>query len=299
MADIKLIKAIVKGLSTFIPGVSYFLDKMKSNSKNSGTKAEFCYTLWLSILVLFKENGLHPNLAKISEIGSGGSLGVGLCALLSGSEKYYAMETDQEFNKCQNLKLLDEIVLLFKNKTRISEKYNQLNIKVNNLEYPEDIIKPAYLQENNIEEIRNDILNGFRNSKRIFIIPNWEKQATLKVDLIFSRAVMEHVLSPGNVYSKIASLLKKGSYMFHDIEFHSHGITEDVVGHYLIPDYLWKIIFGRREYFLNRWHAKDHFISILSNSFEIIKTQEKYMNMPKRDEDMLVGAIVLAKKINE
>lgn len=299
MFDKRIIKSFLKGLLTYIPGVAFILNRKKSTSKHSGTQAEFCYTLWLSILVFLKENGIQANFKEIGEIGSGGSLGVGICALLSGCDKYTALEVDAIFNTDQNLKLLDEIILLFRNKTRISNKYSQLNLKITNYEYPENSIQPLFLQENRITEIKNEIINGFRNSNRITIVTNWELKPSLNLDFIFSRAVIEHVKAPDIVYKGISNHLKKSAFMFHDIEFHSHGITTTKNGHNAIPDYIWTIIFGKRSYFLNRWQIKDHYTSINNNGFEIIKKEENYINNSDNSEKILHGSVVLAKKRNE
>jgi hypothetical protein len=299
MVDTKIIKWIAKGLLTYIPGVAYILDKKKRTSKHSGVHAEFCYNLWLSILVLLKENGIHPNLRNIGEIGSGGSVGVGICALLTGSEKYYALEIDDLLNIDQNLKIFDDLILLFKNSTRISDKYKQINIRINNLEYPEDIIDPLFLQDKNITEIRNDILNGFKNSGRIRIIRNWETHPALNLNFIFSRAVMEHVAAPASVYKGIRNHLNPGSLMFHDIEYHSHGLTNKIDGHFFVPEYLWKIIYGKRKYFLNRWSNENHCNCIIDNGFQILKTQETFVSHSVKDEKTLYGAIIIAQKREE
>lgn len=297
MIDIKLVKAILKGMVTFIPGVSYLLKKKKTKSKHSASNAEFCYSLWLSILVYFNENGIKPNLKRIGEIGSGGSIGIGICALLTGSEKYYALEIENVYDKENNLKLLDEIVLLLKNKTPISDKFKQINIKIDSREFPEDLIKPIYFNESILSDIKTDLLTSCKRYQKLKIIKKWENVNTLNLDFIFSRAVMEHVTNPNDVYKGIAFHLNEKSYMFHDIEFHSHGITKKSYGHFFIPNILWKIIYGKRDYFLNRWDFKKHLSAMIENGFEIVKTRKTLINIEAKDEQVLYGATVLAKKI--
>lgn len=298
MPDLNVVKAFAKGLLTYIPGATYFLHKKKQISRHSGSEAEFCYALWLSILVLFKENEIPTNFNKIGEIGCGGSLGVGICALLTGCVKYYPLEIDFFLDKELNLKIIDELVILLKNKTRIPDRYKQLNVKINSYEYPADIIKPLFLQESIIAEIKNDIKNEFMNSKRIKIINNWENAPAQNLDFIFSRAVMEHVSAPEKVYEASNYHLKNGSYMFHDIEYHSHGLTKKADGHYFISDNFWKIIFGKRRYFLNRRKEENHINFIKESGFKIIKTQETYTNDLSDVDKALLGAIVIAKKVH-
>ena len=110
MTDTKLIKALVKGAITYLPGFSNILDKKRSKSIHSCANAGFCYNLWLHILVHLKENeGKISFLKRIGEIGNGGSFGVGICALLTGSKEYYALEIEGAFNVEQNLVLLERL----------------------------------------------------------------------------------------------------------------------------------------------------------------------------------------------
>ena len=88
-----------------MPGIPFLLKMKRAKSKHSSSNAEFCYSLWLSILVLFRENGLNPNLNIVGEIGTGGSMGMGICALLTGSAKYYALELEDVYDKENNLRI--------------------------------------------------------------------------------------------------------------------------------------------------------------------------------------------------
>lgn len=293
MIDKKKIKSIIKGAITFVPFVNLYLNKKKSKTKYSGSNAEFCYSLWLSMLVHFDENNFKPTLKKIGEIGNGGSLGVGICALLTGTEEYFSFELNNYIDREQNLRLLDEIVTLFKNQKEI-KKYEQLNIKINNYKYPSNLISQLNIDETFINEIKTEIENKFENSKRIKIINNYTTQNT-EIDFVFSRAVMEHVLNPETIYRFISENIKTSTSMFHDIEFHSHNVTNNINGHYKISKFIWKIIFGNRKYFLNRWDLTKHLNSIKENNFEIIKVAENYKKI-NNQEEVCIGTTIIAKR---
>ena len=83
--------------------------------------------------------------------------------------------------------------------------------------------------------------------------------------------------------------------MFHDIELHSHGITKKPNGHLNISNIVWKLIYGKRKYFLNRWEFKEHQKAISENGFEIILTNKTIKNF--NSEDCVVGGTFLAKKV--
>lgn len=295
--SLRLFKAIVKGIMTYIPGLNTLIRKRKKKySKHSGSNAEFCLTLWLRILVYFKENNIDCKLNQVGEVGNGGSIGVGICALLSGSKEYYSLEIEDIYNIEENLQLLDEIVLLFKNRTPISDKYEQLNIKINDYSFPNDLINPMYLHDEFISEIKQEILNGFRNSKLIRIIRPWHISSPLYLDFIFSRAVMEHVNDPDFVYQRLSSHMKRNAIMLHDIELHSHGLTKCPNGHLNISKIVWKLICGKREYYLNRWTFEEHIHCIEEKDYEIIKTYKTFKQL-KYSKNFIVGGTILAKKV--
>ncbi len=296
MVDAQVFKALLKGLLTFVPGATRILDKKKEKSRHSGSQAEFCYALWLSMLRQFEENGIQPKLDFVGEIGTGGSLGVGICALLTGSQRYCALEIGQSFDKKLNLNILDDLILLFQNRSKIPDNFQQLNIKAKNLDFPDHLIEPTFLNNDLIAEIRNDIENGYTTQKRISIVKNWESQPSLNLDFIFSRAVMEHVTDPAAVYSAAAKHLSLDSFMLHDIEFHSHGLTIKIDGHYQIHPFLWKIIVGKRPFFLNRWQLPDHLNAMKRNGFEITETKMNYFEDSIATGKVLIGASVIAKK---
>jgi hypothetical protein len=296
MADFKLVKAVVKGLLTFVPGVNSLLEKRKSNSMHSCSDAEFCYSLWLRLLVYLKENGINASLKKIGEIGNGGSLGVGFCALLTGSHTYYSLQIDDKIRITRNQKLLEDIIHLFRNRTPISKKFSQINIPVNNYAFPEDLINNDFA-EVMAQRIKLDLKNNFARSELIKIIDKWENAQSLGLDFIFSRAVMEHVSNPYKVYKSVRSHLNYSSYMLHDIELHSHDITDNPDGHYDISSLLWSVIYGKRSYFLNRWNLQKHMDTIRELNFTIIKTDKILYKSKENKAAIIYGACISASTI--
>jgi len=292
MPDKNLLKAIIKGAFTFFPGVSFFYRKRKKKSNHSGASAHFCYTFWLSMLIYFKEKGIMPCTERIGELGNGGSFGIGMCAILSGTKEYFALEIEEVFNEEQNIQILEELVLLFKNKTPITYTYDVINFKIHSREFPEDLIIPIYLKNDVIDNIKADIKSRFINSREIKFIKNWHEKTSLNLDFIFSRAVLEHVENLESVYHAIYHHLKPNSLMFHDVEFHSHGVTKSLDGHYNLNPMLWKIIYGRREYFLNRCLPETHLKYISELGFDILDYFEN-----KNNEKSIQGTAILAKKL--
>jgi hypothetical protein len=293
MTDINLLKSLLKGLLTFIPGFSLIKRMVKKKGVHSGSNAEFCYNLWLRILIHLNDNNIKGNPKKIGELGNGGSFGVGICALLTGSSEYYALEIENNSDVIHNLKLLDEIIILLKNKAPL-KAYKAINIEVNYLKYPDNLIVPNFLNDRIVEELKESIVSKFQK-KKLLLINNWSDAPSLHLDFIFSRAVFEHVNKPDEVYNSLLRHLKKETIVLHDIEFHSHGITNELDGHFEIPEFLWLIIKGNRKYFQNRWSLNDHVSEILKHNFSIIKISEQF-NKTATGRLALNGASILAEK---
>ncbi len=291
-----LILPILKGAISFLPGFRWIIEKKRKKSRHSAYNAEFCYALWLSSVRKFEEHRIITTFNRLGEIGTGGSLGVGICALLSGCNLFYALEIEQEFDIEQNLNLLEKLIKLFREKEPINI-YSQLNIKTDNYNFPSDIIVPNFLNDDFIKQIRADIESDFKTNNRIVIVQDWERSKSLQLELIISRAVMEHVFSPSNVYKACFNHISPQGFMLHDIEFHSHGLSAKPNGHLDIPPFLWKIIFGKRKYFLNRFTMKEHLDIIRNLSFNVISIEEKYVSDKELGEKSIFGAIIICEKI--
>lgn len=297
MVDQKLVISVIKGILTYIPGLGVFLDKKKGKSRHSGSDASFAYSLWFSMLVLFNEKKIDVNYSKIGEVGNGGSLGVAFCALLTGVKEYCSFEIRTYIDFTEQKKLLNDVYQLLKEKTPIT-RYANLNISIENANLPYNFIKTTPLEQEKIyNELLSDLNNQLINSKYIKLIPDWENQGSLNLTFIFSRAVMEHVNNPAHAYSAIANHLKSGGYMLHDIEFHSHGLTKTLTGHYEIQEFLWKIISGKRQFFLNRFKLNDHNTAVQAAGFYIDISIPNFKIQNEKKE--MIGGVILARKEHE
>jgi hypothetical protein len=81
--------------------------------------AKYCYEVWIKHLTMLNEHDSVPVPKTFAELGPGASLGVGLAALLSGADKYYALDIIKYSEVDLSLALLRGLVDLFRNRTPV------------------------------------------------------------------------------------------------------------------------------------------------------------------------------------
>jgi hypothetical protein len=97
------------------------------------------------------------------------------------------------------------------------------------------------------------------------------------VDLCFSQAVMEHVDDLEGSYRAMRTWLKPGGVMSHDIDFRAHSFARQWDGHWACSDRMWKLMRGRRPYFINREPHSTHLRLLADNSFRTVCDQPSRM----------------------
>jgi hypothetical protein len=302
-----------------IKRISFNLKHAKLRGTDS---AEYCYSVWLRNLVHLNKNGMKNHPKTIVELGPGNSIGVGLAALLTGSEKYYGLDTTHYANNKDNLIILNKLIELFNKRTPIpnNNEFPKMNPKLENYSFPKEILTEDYLKkalnQQRIENIKKALLNinseGSHNNIRIFYKVPWFGKNIIKnkeVDLIFSQAVMEHILYFKKAYLIMYNWLKEKGFMCHQIDYKSHTITKKWYGHWQYPTLLWNKVVQRKDCLLNRKTHSQHLKIIKEIGFKLIKqikvkpknkpTKEKlskeFQNLPE-DDFITSSAFIIAQK---
>lgn len=266
------IRPIVKGLVTFIPGSQYM--RPKKGEGNTGS-ATYCYRVWLKHLTMLWENGLKEIPSSLGELGPGGSLGVGLAAMLSGIDQYYALDMKKYSNSEKNLKILDDLVDLFRSRSSSrSGGWPDINDYLDENQFPSHILTDELLSKtlsdervNKIREALNPSGNNTSNLAIKHIAP-WSDSAVIEknsMDLIISHSVMEHVNDLDMAYKAMANWIKPGGFMSHQVDLSAHTVTTKWNGYRQYSNSTWKIIVGNRPYLINREPCSTH-LNLLKRS---------------------------------
>lgn len=132
------LKSIIKGLLSYTP-VKPLLIRKGTGGTDS---ARYCYSVWLRHLVLLYQNGMKEHPKIIAELGPGDSLGIGMAAILTGAEKYFAFDVIKHSNLKQNISILEELINLFLNQTDIPDEseFPDVKPKISNYSFPKEIL---------------------------------------------------------------------------------------------------------------------------------------------------------------
>ena len=282
------IKHAIKGILTFIPGLAR-LTCRKTGGTNS---ARYCYSVWLRHLIMINQSGLDTNFQTIAELGPGDSIGVGLAALLTGANKYYALDIQKYAHRQTDLRILNELLSLFAATAAIpgKDEFPQITPEISSLRFPHDILTEKRLARSlateRVEQIRQALLkldengtSGKSSEIEIYYLAPWRISAEIEdnsVDLIISQAALEHIEDLADAYLAMSKWLRTGGIMSHQIDFSAHGLADEWNGHWAYSDLLWKVIRGKRPWSINRQPYSIHRKLIEQSGFDIIRELKGY-----------------------
>src|SRR5438309_1847591 len=81
---------IAKGLLTYIPPAN--AARQRRASTGGTGSARYCYSVWMKHLTTVQHRGFRIGGSVIAELGPGDTLGTGIAALLSGADRYIALD---------------------------------------------------------------------------------------------------------------------------------------------------------------------------------------------------------------
>jgi hypothetical protein len=276
------LKPILAGLLTQAPWLQKFIHRKGTG----GTcDAGYCYGVWLKHLVMLhaRTQCLVPRV--VAELGPGDSLGIGFAALLSGAEQFIALDVERYNNTTEvNLRIFDQLLALFQARApRPTKGWPDFDEHLDAALFPSHILTDAHLAvalaPERIAHLRTAISQlsspeeGPSSAVR-YVVP-WSDANIVEagsVDMILSQSVLEHVNDLPPTYAAFSRWIKPGSYFSQQVDFSSHGIASYWNGHWAYPEWLWKVILGKRGYLLNRQPWSTHTRLAQEHGFELITT---------------------------
>ena len=154
-------RQLATGILSYVPGMNNFLLRRTGGTES----ARYCYSVWLRHLIMAYKNGLKSHPQIIAELGPGDSLGMGLAALLSGAELYYAFDVVRYAHPKTNLEIFEELIDLYKNTEKIpgKDEFPLLSPKMTRQGFPFDILPKNKLEQSlsvrRLQRLRESLLN--------------------------------------------------------------------------------------------------------------------------------------------
>jgi hypothetical protein len=277
--SIKL-NSLVVGMATYVPGLRHL------TGRNTGgtVSARYCYSVWLRHLSMLHGSALPTMFETTAELGPGDSLGIGLAAMLSGTERYLAVDAVRYADISLNLQIFEELIALFRAHAPIPDdaEFPLVRPSLPSYAFPSDILTSARmdaaLDPKRLELIRTFISNPATTARAdapLCYLAPWEpgviRQAT--VDLVLSQSVLEYPRDLAGTYAEMCRWLKTGGVMSHEIDFKSIGMTTEWNGHWACSDAVWRLASGRRRHRINREPHSTHIALIKQMGCRIVRDE--------------------------
>jgi len=274
---------IARGLLTYVPAVNDLL--RPSRTEGQTESASYCYSLWMRHLTLLHAHGFRGTPTTVAELGPGETLGVGLCALLSGSDHLVGLDVVAHSNVQKNQASLDALLPLFRERASgLVKGWPDYSAHLDARQFPgsiltEEILADA-LRPDRIDAIRR-ALTGATPSNPVTIDYKapWTDPRVIDagtVDLIMSSSVLEHVVDLPYTYKALYQWLKPGGWMSHQVDLKSHGLTRRWNGFRSCSEGIWNLAAGRRPYLINRHPVSVHLQLMQEAGFKLV-TQMKML----------------------
>ena len=266
-------KSLIQGLLTYIPGSERFMPKRSTGGTNT---ARYCYGVWFKHLTMLWHHGITTMPETVAELGPGDSLGIGFCAMLSGANRYYALDVVEFANSEFNLRIFDELAEMFRTRTPFEPKgFPDFRAQLGETGFPSHILTDELLavslSENRLDAIRRS-LKGEKVSgiSLRYMVPWSDVIEPNSVDLVISHSVLEHVVDLDTTYRALNHWIRPGGVMSHQIDFSSHGLTREWNGYRAELEWVWRATMGRRPFLINREPHSGHRQRVLQNGFRLL-----------------------------
>jgi len=268
---------VAKGLLSWVPGVqSSFYDLRAAHGTSS---ANYCYGVWIKHLTMLSAHGMPGIPESVLELGPGESIGTGVAALLCGAERYVAIDAVPHMKPENNVAVFRALVALLRARSpRSRQGFPVLDPYLDENGFPSSVLPYAHLartlEPRRLARIEHAVRTVGRSDPEAMIrYCTWSAPhpvADASVDLIMSHVVLQHVEDLPALFAKCARLVRPGGWMSHQVDCTSLGTAREWNGHRAYGELTWKLIRGRRPYFVNREPVSAYLPMLEAAGFEVV-----------------------------
>jgi hypothetical protein len=201
----------------------------------------------------------------VVELGPGDSIGLGLAAILSGTDTYIGLDVLEHASAETNVRVLDELVALYRRRAPIPDgnAFPRLYPRAVSNGFPAGLFDESVLAQRTgeayVEGLRDALRQGATSAGPVQYRCPWNERSVPpgSADLVISQVAlqdMDHTQSRDDLRASIhamAGWLRPGGVMSHQVDFSCPG-GQPWNHHWAYGDLSWAIVRGRRPYYVNR-----------------------------------------------
>jgi hypothetical protein len=242
------------------------------------TNSRYCYSVWLRHLSLLSAHDLPTRFESVVELGPGDSLGAGLAALLTTASRYTALDVLEHADPRRNLQVLDELVPMVSARERIPDdsEFPDLHPRLSDYRFPESAGRDERFCADLVTRLRSILESGnLTDGSPIRYVCPWSDPAVVapeSADYIFSQAVLQDIdeVQLTALFHAACRWLRPGGVMTHQVNLSSPESRQHWNEHWTYPAWAWRIVRGRRPYFLNRLPFSRYAGILRGAGFEVV-----------------------------
>ena len=308
-------RLVLGGLKSYLPV------RLSSYKGTGGTvTSAYCYSVWLRHLSIIKRSIPDFRAEVMVELGPGDSIGMGIAALLTGATRYVGLDVLEHANTEGNLRILDELAVLFREHARIPDE------KAFPRQFPrlKDYAYPDFLDQETINQrLTEGYLAGLRRAirepgsdPRVRYLAPWTPASVDpgSANLVISQVTlqdMDHTQSRDDLRANLAIMagwLCKGGVMSHQVDFSCPGGTP-WNHHWQFSDFTWRLVRGNRPYYVNRAPFSEYKSLFNEYGFDVVgvepvtreglkRTQvaPRFQKLPDEDYETTAALLVAVKR---
>jgi len=214
---------------------------------------------------------------------------MGVAAILTGAERYFAFDVVAHANVERNLKIAEDLIQLFAARVDIpgAAEFPEVGPTLEDYRFPDTLLTQERMQRaldrRRLDRIMASLMNTASRESMIQYHAPWSTKGAVEhnsLDLVFSQATLEHVDNLPDVYRAMYGWLKPGAYMSHLIDFKCHDTALEWNGHWTYSDLMWKLVRGKDVCLINREPYSSHVALMKESGFNIVG--EQFIKRPSK-----------------
>ena len=257
----------------FLGGLKSYLPMGIGRYRGTGgsTSGRYCYSVWLRHLEWIGRavGGFAPR--RVVEVGPGDSIGVGLAALLSGADEYTGLDVVAHASPETNARVLEDLLVLFRERAPIpgDDEFPRLVPRLVDPAFPAARLDGAVLDARvagpYAHRLRAIVREPGSSGGPVRYHCPWTRDSVAAgtADLVISHVALQDMDSAPSgdaletAVAAMAGWLAPGGVMSHQIDFSCPG-GSPWNHHWRYGDAAWRLIRGRRPYYVNRAALSDY-----------------------------------------